>query len=287
MPHNLPNRVNLTRTGAYGLSLPGFDAQGLIPCPETWPNARLEQICAFAPDEPAALTDSDATHPLSEGGLWRLRRSGLEGTFTFPRRLDPDEWAHPVLAGAACIFAHWLDLQAFHAGSVIVGGKAWALLGEKGAGKTTLLAQLAMSGYQVAADDMLVIDPASARAFAGPRCLDLRPDAADLLEGQTLVSRHGERRRLILGMVQPEVPFGGWIELQCASDIEFHKVLPRDRLLRISENRTLLNVLPRDPSVFLKLSQFPFFEFHRPLDWAVSQRVTDRLVAFLADLAQP
>jgi hypothetical protein len=269
--------VKTTRIGAYGLAIEGFDAQGLFSCPQSWPKAHLRQKCVEAPEVEFYLTADSATVPLLGGGIWELRRNGLEGVLTFPRQLEPDELAHPALAGAGCVLAYWLGHEVFHAGSFVVNGRGWGVLGDKNAGKTTLLADLSLLGHGVLADDMLVVDTQRLSVLAGPRCLDLRPDAADLLEARTVVTRQGQRRRIMLSEVAPETPFAGWIELVPDDRIEIVSVPPSKRLARLSANRTL-QALPTDPGALLRLAALPFFEVRRPKSWDLMSDVVSQIL---------
>lgn len=260
-----------TRIGAYGIALEGFGAEGMISCPESWPLADLRHVCTEPGEQPPFhLNDASATVPLLGGGSWHLTREGLRGTLKFHRPLEPDELAHPALAGAACVLAYWLGHEVFHSGGFILDGRAWGVLGEKAAGKTTLLASLSVAHHPIVADDMLVVDSRRKIAMAGPRTLDLRPDAAGLIGASAAVVRNKERRRISLGEIEPEVPLGGWISLNVGEALSIKTVPPRDRMARLALQRTL-KAMPTDPTALLELARLPFLEVTRPLIWEETQ----------------
>lgn len=68
-----------------------------------------------------------------------------------------------------------------HANSMVVGGKAWAFLGESGSGKSTLAASLMRDGHSLLADDVCVVrtqEDGGPTVFAGVPRMRLWEDAA-------------------------------------------------------------------------------------------------------------
>ena len=121
---------------------------------------------------------------------------------------------HPHLAGAAAVLSHWCGRDSFHAGAFVVDGGVWGLLGDKGAGNSSTLVSLARAGVPIVSDDVLVLDKAT--AYAGPRSIDLRTDAAQTLRTGQPLGMIGDRARwrVPLGPVEPELPFRGWVTLR-------------------------------------------------------------------------
>jgi hypothetical protein len=224
----------------------------------------------------------DATLSLMDRGVWRLNRAGLEGTLTTPHPLDADQLAHPGLAGAAVVLAHWLGHEVFHAGGFVAHGGAWAVMGPKEAGKTTLLAHLHLMGFEIVADDQLVVDTARNVVMAAPRALDVRPEAADRLFPNARRVRMGERARVDLAMVSPEIPLRGWIRLETGDHLAITKVPPRDRPRMLSSSRTLVRNLPPDPGALVRMAALPFYTFTRPLRWEDASNTTLRLLDGIA-----
>src|SRR6202041_3496235 len=93
-----------------------------------------------------------------------------------PRPVPAECLAQPHLASAAAALGIWAGCQALHGGAFVHAGRAWALVGDKGAGKSTALAQLAAAGITVLADDLVICQKGT--ILAGPRSVDLRPEAA-------------------------------------------------------------------------------------------------------------
>ena len=222
------------------------------------------------------MGEKTALVPLIGGGAWYLTRLPLSGRYVFPRPLTSAELAHPALGGAACVLATWLGREAFHAGCIQVRDGAWGVLGRKESGKSTLLAYLATSCIPVLADDMTVVDPRSLTAYAGPRCIDLRLDAAKKFHNLEL-AREDQRMRLALKPVEPEVPLKGWIILKTGPGVSLERVSPSDRVNLLLSSRTL-RVPPRDPAVVLSLAALPFFELQRPLVWDQMEVAASALV---------
>jgi hypothetical protein len=158
-----------------------------------------------------------------------------------------------------------------------VDGAALAVVGAKEAGKTTTLAWLAGQGCEVLADDMLIID--DGYALAGPRALDLRPDAVRILDllDRTSEGRAGERRRLELGPVAHEVHLGGLVFLAWGDRVELTALRPSERLQRIAAATS-----PRRPGgarAPIDLAPVPAWELRRPRRVAALPEVLDRLLA--------
>ena len=173
---------------------------------------------------------------------------------------------HPYLAPVGAVFAHWLGYEAFHAGAVVARGGAWGVLGPSGAGKSTMLAWLALRGWPVVTDDLLVTR--DMQALAGPRMLDIRPSATGHLDGiQRLNScRGGSRRRLRLPAVDPQVPLAGWVFLAWGDGPSLVRLRPAERLRRLGENR-MVQLVSSSPVSLLDLATLPAWELRRPKRW--------------------
>jgi hypothetical protein len=134
------------------------------------------------------------------------------------------ELVHPHLAPGAAVLARWLGRETLHAGAVLAGGGAWAMLGDRESGKSSTLDWLAAHGHPVLADDLLVLDGSD--VLAGPRCIDLRADAAQRLgAGEPLgVVGTRERWRLRLGPLASSAPLRGWGILDWGDDVAVEPV---------------------------------------------------------------
>lgn len=195
-----------------------------------------------------------------------MDRAAGQATFLLESRPSASALVHPHLAGVAAVWSYWCGHDGFHAGAFFAGGGVWGLLGEKGSGKSSTLAGLARAGVPIVCDDVLVL--AGGTAFAGPRSLDLRADAArELGAGQPLgVIGQRERWRVALGSIEPELAFRGWVALRWGSETTVRPLRGAERLRQLVEHRALL-VPPRTPTALIDLAERPFLEFTRPRGW--------------------
>jgi hypothetical protein len=223
------------------------------------------------PSPPVEFVDAgSASLQVRAGGSVVMDRAAGRATFMLESQPSVSALLHPHLAGVAAVWSHWLGYDGFHAGGFVAGDGVWGILGEKGSGKSSTLAALARMGIPIVCDDMLVLDGGT--AFAGPRSIDLRSDAArELRAGQPLgVIGERERWRVALGSIEPELPFRGWVTLRWASETAVRPLRGSERLRQLVEHRALL-VPPRAPSAVVDLAQRPFLEFTRPRRWGSVQ----------------
>jgi hypothetical protein len=116
------------------------------------------------------------------GGGDMLLRWGADGTWVIDAaraRVDahspadpPDPaWQRVLMDSVLGSVALGRGAEALHAGAVLVGGGAVAILGAQGTGKTSLLAALLARGHELVADDVLFLaEPGS--AHPGPPVLN-------------------------------------------------------------------------------------------------------------------
>src|SRR5262249_8943032 len=150
----------------------------------------------------------------------------------------------------------------------------WGLLGDRNDGKSSLLAALSARGIHVVCDDVLVVEDAS--AFAGPRTIDLRDDAAEALSlGERIgVAGVRERWRLRLPSVPPIPPLAGWGLVGWAEGTEVRRLKASETLPRLIEHRGI-SIPPTDPATFLQLSALPAWEFRRTRSWETMPEALD------------
>jgi hypothetical protein len=210
-------------------------------------------------------------YPLVTGGWLVLDPREHTATFRVPDPIDPQELVHPYLVPAAAGFCEWAGREAYHAGSFVVGGRAWAVVGEKEGGKSTLLASLAQRGLGVLSDDLLVLD--ERRVLHGPRLIDLREPAAVHMDlGEPLRSaREGGRWRMRLGRT-PDADLAGWIFLRWGDAVELNKVGLADRIDR------LLELVPTRAETVVSLAALPAYELVRPPSWEALPGALDALL---------
>jgi hypothetical protein len=183
------------------------------------------------------------------------------------------------MASTAVVANHWLGRTPFHSGAVIVDGEVWGVLGARGMGKTSLLMGLHGLGVQVFTDDVLVVDTESGNAFAGPRCLDLRDDAAGVFGCGRDLGVVGTRRRwrVDLPPCPGELPLAGWVCLEWSIDAGVDRPDAATRLGVLAANRGLL-VNDDQLDRLLEAVTFPMLRFTRPKSWATFDAALDLLL---------
>ncbi len=188
--------------------------------------------------------------------------------------VSDDAVLHPYLGLAAAVASHWLGRRVLHGGAFHYAGRSWGLLGEKGGGKSSTLAALHQDGHAILSDDLIVLD--GTRLLSGPRCIDLREDAADVLGGRAL-GVIGDRRRWRLrpGGVPPSGPLGGLVQLEWGDEVRVEPLTPEERLATII-GHSFFRPLPGDELPLLEVAALPGWRFVRPqrietLDRAVAQ----------------
>lgn len=263
--------------GAWGIRVPSLapDAVVLSRAPAHWPSVDVA-VSVRADHQTPALTPDHARYDLLGGHQIAVRRDPPTVRLWLRAPTPRECVIQPHLSSAASTFAVWGGRQALHAGAFVHAGGAWVLLGDKGMGKSTTLGWLARAGIPVMTDDLVVHD--HGMICAGPRCVDLRPDAARRLGvGRDLgVVGTRERWRVDLPHGDAEAPLRGFVFLGWGGRARIEPVPPVQRLTRLGEHRAL--ALPwTDPEVLLELAGRPGVSWHRPRAW-------DRMDASVAEL---
>lgn len=269
--------------GAYGFRLRGADVDGaqelLVDGPRSWPELDVRcRVDTGPPPEYESVSEHRAELRLTAGGSVAIERDPLRAEYALPRAVTPGALVHPHLAPVAAVAARWLGRESFHGGSVVIGGGAWALLGDKEAGKSSTLASLALAGHGVLSDDLLVLDGFT--ALAGPRSIDLREQSARELGAGEPLGRIGlrDRWRLTLDPVAAEVPLRGWIGLAWGDGPpSLTPIRGADRLRALVPHRAV-RLLPADPAALVVLSALPCFQLTRERAWSSLPPTTRLLV---------
>lgn len=273
-----PSRI---RGGAYGLRLGGVEAPPgqLIEAPPHWPPIELRlSVAPNAPEGREYVNGDSAKLAIRSGGTVVIQRTPERATFVMRTTPTPSALVHPHLASVAAVSSYWNGRESLHAGAFVADGGVWGLLGDKGAGKSSMLAMLAQRDTAVVCDDVLVLDKAT--AFAGPRSIDLRADAARALGlGSSLgVVGDRERWRVPLGPIEPELPFRGWVTLRWAQKETVRELRGSQRLHELLRH-VALRVPRREPIALVELSSLPMLELSRPPAWCSTDDVLGRLLA--------
>ncbi len=127
---------------------------------------------------------------------------------------------HPIGTLPLSVLAHWRGDVTLHGGAFVRAGGAWGVCGDRSAGKSTTLALVAQRGVPIVADDLLVVQ--RGEALAGPRCVDLRGDAALRFPTARSLGRVGGRVRHRLPTVAApaRTPLRGLFLLEWSADGE-------------------------------------------------------------------
>ncbi|NND02653.1 MAG: hypothetical protein HKN91_07690 [Acidimicrobiia bacterium] len=254
------------KPGAYGLRLAGDvpNSQLLTEVVDGAPIVTISRRIGVS-EPPNVVDEAVATVPLINQGGIELNRADRSAVITTPEPITDDELAHPYLAPIAAVHSHWLGRAAFHAGGVVVDGKAWGVVGVREAGKSTMLAALDSAGIVVLADDLLVLE--GEKAFSGPRTLDLRQEAADHF-GTTRdlgVAGARERWRLDLEAAPPFAPLAGWIVPQWGDELRVWREPGAAAAHHIAPARSVGGIAI-SPEAFLMAAARPAVVFERPRD---------------------
>lgn len=273
--------------GCYGLGLEGV--------PEAAP--LLRAVSPAAPrltvrvSGPAVYVDAEKVAP--DSAIFRLQGGGAafidRAAGTSLLRMDDadavphEHLVHPFLSTSVAVMSRWHGRDAFHAGAFVTDRGAWVVLGDKGQGKSSLLALLALRGAEVLSDDLVVLD--AGQVHRGPRCIDLRADAAEQLScGEDLGvvgARH--RARLRLDEAPDRVPLAGWVALEWGNDISVDRVTVEGRLPALLGNLALR--LP--PTSYLRMMGYaamPFLRLTRPRQWSIANASLDVLSRAIRDV---
>jgi hypothetical protein len=258
-------RAKPSQVGAYGLALHGrgLVLDLLVPCPARWPLVEIDWAIDARSAVADAIGETHAVFGFTGGGSLTVERDRRRALFRVPSPISEAALVHPYLAPVGAVMAHWLGREGFHAGAIATANGAWALLGGRGTGKSTLLAWHGLNGIDVVSDDVLIVEEQT--AFAGPRSVDLRADAATTLgAGEPLgVIGQRERWRVSLGPVAAELPLCGWIFLSWGDAVGSERVPARELLPRLLAQR-VLRIPPARPTALLDLVSLPAFELTRP-----------------------
>jgi hypothetical protein len=282
--HGRATRAAQGSRGAYGLRLAGIAGCDplLVAAEETWPLIRIVvRVSPVAAARAERLDGRSALVGLRTGGWIEIDRSTGLAAYSVPSPLSDDEIVHPFLAPVAAVVSHWCERESIHGGAFALAGTAWGVVGDRMGGKSSLLAALAARGIDVLADDLVVLDQLT--AFAGPRTVDLREDAAAALGLGESIGRAGarERWRLRLGPAPGSASIAGWIFVGWGDRVETRRLRGAEALERLLGSRGI-RVSPTEPERFLQLAALPAWELRRPRSWSSLPESVERLLSTVA-----
>jgi hypothetical protein len=267
--------------GAFGLRIRGIprDLLPVVPAEAEWPELQISRKLAAPPERPDRIGRRTADVALLYGDRAVMDRDARTATLLTPAPEDDGTFVHPFLTAAAVIFAWWDGRHAFHGGAFLDSARrAWCLLGHRASGKSSTLARISIAGLDVLSDDLIVIDARD--VLAGPRCVDLRPDAAAVLGVAARASpvRGGERLRLALPPAPAAAPLHGWLFLTWADAVSLRRLRPSEWLDRLGQHRSTSSAY--SPSL-LDLAGLPAWELRRPRTSGSLEPAVERLLALV------
>ena len=205
-----------------------------------------------------------------------------DATLLVGKDVTQEDLVHPLLGRIGAHVALRRGDDAMHAGAIVGASGAWAVIGAKGAGKSTLLAALAHKGLPVVTDDVLVFGQGVAKA--GPRCIDLRPDAALFGPGAD-VRPTDPRRRIALGPIAGEHRLVGLIHLDWCEGTPTVEDLSRaeaiTRLVVVQNEKGF----PARPESLLDLAVLANVRLCRPRSWDGLDETVALVRAVIGDAA--
>lgn len=283
-----------SQLGAYGVRMVGVDGAGRLlgPADDGGPTIVVERKTGDDLWLEAEMVDGGCARCALSGGGWVEVASDGAEPLTATARLrqrrawDDEAVVHPFLASSMAVLSRWLGRAAFHAGAFVADGGAVAILGNKGKGKSSTLGWLAAQGVPVLADDLVVV--ADGQVLAGPRCVDLRPDAAAVLGMGEALGMVGarERWRIVLPHGPVSAPLAGWVFPEWGDEVKLVPIPVRERVPRLFEHLAL-RLPPPDPAVYLDLARLPAWEFRRPRGWEHVEPAIARLMDEVASQPRP
>lgn len=273
--------------GAYGFVVDGIDdvlAMAVGAAADWWVLHLEATVVAGALPDGIFLGRDSASIRTASAHI-RLNRRSRRILVRSTKPLSQTDLVHPCLWPAAAVFSRWRGAETFHAGAFLdEGGGAWAVLGDRQAGKSSLLAALALEGRHVVADDLLVVD--SGGCYAGPRGIDLRPEAVGRLaiQDQTTPVRSTQRRRLMLAPSGGQFPLRGFIYLEWGKEVSLKTMTPGEHFGRLTAHRRVAG-LGAEHGLLLDLAGLPALILRRPRAWSRLTEARDALLARVDDIA--
>lgn len=200
--------------------------------------------------------------------------------FDIPYVPSPAALVHPLLTIGVSVLARWRGDVTLHAGAFETQGGGWAFMGAREAGKSSILASIGQRGYAVIADDLLAVQNGS--VWAGPSCVDLRPDSVGRFTNAVSMGIVGGRLRYRLSTApgHAQIPLRGFFVLDWnhASDISVEPLSTQERLHWLYRQEYIRLVGYSDPAKLLPLVALPAWRLTRPRDWAATEEAVERVL---------
>jgi hypothetical protein len=266
---------------AYGLRVEGLGTPPDLALrgAEAWPAIHFRTELTDDPLAQESEVRDDGATIVNPAATLLVDRARAEVQVRSARPVPEADLVHPCLWPVAAVFARWRGAETLHAGAFVQegGAEAWAVMADSNGGKTSFLAMLALTGIEVLADDLLVVEGGD--CVAGPRSLDLRPEVVERLQLGAQVTtpvRSTSRRRLSLAPCDARWPLAGFIELGWGEEVAVERLEPVPALTALARHRRVRG-LGTGFTQLLDLVDRPVLRLTRPHGWASAGEAVQRL----------
>lgn len=274
--------------GAYGFRLdyadPGEHLNDLIELDDSAPLVSVGWRHASTIRDVEEVAENLVVYGARGGATFRVDRDPPSVLIDLPSPPPPHALVHPLLTVGISVHARWRGDVTLHAGAFETRSGAWGVMGEREAGKSSILAALAVRGLPIVADDLLAVDGMD--VWAGPRCVDLRPDTAPRFRDARLMGVVGGRPRFRLSTPpgRARLPFGGFFVLGWHDDnrVVVEPMRPQERLQWLYQQEYIRLFGWPDPAKHLSLLTLPAWSVRRPADWGATDEVLGRMLEIAA-----
>jgi hypothetical protein len=273
-----------SRLGAYGFRLAYPDAPhpppNLIEVDAAAPLVTVTWRHASTAWNVEEVEDSVVTYGFRGATTYHVERDPPLIRFDLPVLPPLGALVHPLLTIGISVLARWRGDVTLHAGAFETPSGAWGLMGAREAGKSSTLASIAERGHPVVADDLLAIQ--DGLVWAGPSCVDLRPDTAPRFADAEYMGIVGGRPRYRLSTSpgHSRVPLRGFFVLDWHADstIALEPLSAQERLHWVYRQEYIRLVGFSEPEKMIPLLALPAWRLTRPRDWSATPEAVDRVL---------
>ena len=270
--------------GAYGFRLVLPDADGPLPdlleLDSNAPVATVTWRIASMAASQEHVDDQRVIYGFARGSGFEVRRDSGSIILYLQEPPNRDALVHPMLTVPISVLARWRGDVTLHAGAFSTSAGSWAVVGEREAGKSTFLATLSLHGCPVVADDLVAAQ--EGWVWSGPRCIDLRPDAAEHLGSARHLGQVGGRPRYRLSTPPGDVRTRlqglfllGWHD---RPGVAIERLPAADYLKLLYRQEYIALLGPAEPTKLLDLMELPAWRITRPRDWAATDEAVERVL---------
>jgi hypothetical protein len=281
--------VSTSTRGAYGFRLDYLDhgevLDDLVELDSSLPGVTVAWRHASTARNVEEVDERRVAFGVRGATTFHVERDPPSILFDLPEPPVPGALVHPLLTIGVSVLARWRGDVTLHAGAFETPAGAWGVLGAREAGKSTILAGIATAGHAIVADDLLAIHEGS--AWAGPSCVDLRPDTAERFADARYLGIVGGRPRYRLSTPTPREtrsPMRGFFLLDWhdGPEVQVERVPTAEWLQWLYRQEYISLVGFPDPGKLLPLLALPCWRLTRPREWGTTQDAIGRVLEVAA-----